>query len=506
MSAITEPLKFSTPFAETGLKNTIPATANNATGKAGFDKGFPERTMLPKMNGGIPPSGMDFNGILYDITSAVRYMQAGGKPTYDAEFAAAIGGYPSGAVLIGDDGVSVFQNSVAGNETDPNSGGAGWTRPDLQVMELYRRSYAEAGYNLVDGSFEAGGTLVNVNDVLLQEATGAVWSAGTYPQTVPANTNPFAGGFTDRSGVTYRSVMEGGKFEFFSDGTFFYIRNKTTGSAVLRLANNENASDAHLALLPFEVRRNSHGYILTTATDTGSCDIDFRRFGGIDRGYLQYRGLDDSFVVLGDTTPHDDGIASFDDKIVVPLNSNSPIKFPSTLVDIGQGLRLKKRTTGVNSYLFRVANNTTSIIEEVTGNTLAVLMSNGFLVGGKTFLSSPAAVTAYLGNGAYNYSGNTSLANGASATFLMGKPGTISHGTIHLGCQLAGSSTPRSKFARFQSSISSNTMVDITPVDLPAGVTVTTAMDASGSTLTITNGSGGTLRVGYEINFSVSTS
>ena len=201
--SIVEPSKIPVPFADSGLKNAIPQAANNTTGKAGFDKGFPERTMLPKASGGIPPSGMDFNGILYDITSAIRYMQAGGKPTYDAAFAAAIGGYPSGAVLIGDDGASVFQNAVAGNLADPNSGGAGWTRPDLQVMELYRRSYAEAGYNLVDGSFEAGGTLVNANDVLLQERTGKAFSGPT--GTVAAGANPASGGFVDRS-ISHRVV------------------------------------------------------------------------------------------------------------------------------------------------------------------------------------------------------------------------------------------------------------------------------------------------------------
>lgn len=196
MSAITEPLKFSTQFAETGLKNAIPATANNATGKAGFDKGFPERTMLPKASGGIPPSGMDFNGILFDVTAAIRYMQAGGRPTYDAAFAAAIGGYPSGAVLIGDDGVSVFQNAVDGNATDPNSGGAGWIRPDLQVMELYRRSYAEAGYNVV-GTFQAGFTLVNANDVGIDLATGKGFTGPA--GSVAAGTDPASGGFVDRS-------------------------------------------------------------------------------------------------------------------------------------------------------------------------------------------------------------------------------------------------------------------------------------------------------------------
>ena len=196
MTSITEPSKFVTPFAESGLKNAIPPASNNTTGKAGFDKGFPERTMLPKASGGIPPSGMDFNGILYDITSAIRYMQAGGRPTYDAAFAAAIGGYPSGAVLIGDDGVSVFQNAVAGNETDPNSGGAGWTRPDLQVMELYRRSYAADGLYLA-GSFEEGVTVTKVTELVLHEASGKAYSwIGSYPPgglVVPADSSPSAG-------------------------------------------------------------------------------------------------------------------------------------------------------------------------------------------------------------------------------------------------------------------------------------------------------------------------
>ena len=66
------------------------------------------------------------------------------------------------------------------------------------TREALRRSYAEAGYNLVDGSFEAGGTLVKANDVLLQERTGRAYSgAGPFPQTVPAGTDPIAGGFTD---------------------------------------------------------------------------------------------------------------------------------------------------------------------------------------------------------------------------------------------------------------------------------------------------------------------
>lgn len=59
------------------------------------------------------------------------------------------------------------------------------------VREALRRSYAEAGYNLVDGSFEAGGTVAYANDVLLYEATGVAYSySGTLPHTVGAGETP----------------------------------------------------------------------------------------------------------------------------------------------------------------------------------------------------------------------------------------------------------------------------------------------------------------------------
>lgn len=72
------------------------------------------------------------------------------------------------------------------------------------VRESLRRSYAEAGYNLVSGSFEAGGTLANTKDVLLHEASGKAYtgSAGT----VAAGTNPAGGGFVDVSNSVVSST------------------------------------------------------------------------------------------------------------------------------------------------------------------------------------------------------------------------------------------------------------------------------------------------------------
>lgn len=63
-----------------------------------------------------------------------------------------------------------------------------------QIRESLRRSYAEAGYTLVEGSFETGATLSSTADVLLLVSAGTTYAwAGTYPSgghIVAAGTDP----------------------------------------------------------------------------------------------------------------------------------------------------------------------------------------------------------------------------------------------------------------------------------------------------------------------------
>lgn len=74
-----------------------------------------------------------------------------------------------------------------------------------QMREALRRSYAEAGYNLVEGSFETGGILTNGNDVLLHEKTGKGYTGPA--GTVAIGTDPASGGFVDRSGDLLRAQL-----------------------------------------------------------------------------------------------------------------------------------------------------------------------------------------------------------------------------------------------------------------------------------------------------------
>ncbi|EAW9116021.1 tail fiber protein [Salmonella enterica] len=125
-----KPRQLAVPFASTGDKNNIPDKATQQTkesGNAAYDSGFPPVTMTPIAAGGIPPHGKDFNGLMHDITAAIRYAQAGGLYTYNADFAGAIGGYAKDAILAGTETPSIWLNTIDDNLTGPEDGdSAGW--------------------------------------------------------------------------------------------------------------------------------------------------------------------------------------------------------------------------------------------------------------------------------------------------------------------------------------------------------------------------------------------
>lgn len=113
-----------------------------------------------------------------------------------------------------------FPKTVPAGSTPSSTGGEGtgkWKELlnyDLtqQIMVSLRRSYAEAGINLVDGSFSRGGTVSAVTDVLLNEVDGKVYSwGGTLPKTVSPDSTPET---TGGIGVTaWNAIAANGKRE-----------------------------------------------------------------------------------------------------------------------------------------------------------------------------------------------------------------------------------------------------------------------------------------------------
>jgi hypothetical protein len=98
--------------------------------------------------------------------------------------------------------------------TTPNSN---YTQVVINIPNLFsivEKQAAEAGYNLVIGSFEEGGKLTNTNDVLWHQATGKYYSwTGAFPKVVAAGSTPAtsggvgAGAWVDRTDVTLRGEL-----------------------------------------------------------------------------------------------------------------------------------------------------------------------------------------------------------------------------------------------------------------------------------------------------------
>lgn len=88
------------------------------------------------------------------------------------------------------------------------------------TREALRRSYAEAGFNLVDGSFEDGGMLASASDVLLHKASGTAYSGPI--GSVAAGTDPTlqGSGYVPRMDVVLRYDLLNGPLRQLLDGRF----------------------------------------------------------------------------------------------------------------------------------------------------------------------------------------------------------------------------------------------------------------------------------------------
>lgn len=95
-------------------------------GAASLDDGFPAATMTDPTLTGVPPFGVDFNGLFYLLSSWIAALAAGQLPVYNATLATAMSGYLEGALLAKADGTGFWVNLVTGNTNNPDTGGANW--------------------------------------------------------------------------------------------------------------------------------------------------------------------------------------------------------------------------------------------------------------------------------------------------------------------------------------------------------------------------------------------
>jgi len=121
--SITRPTNLQKPFADSGTKNTIPVASQIGitNGAASYNDGFPPLTMTPIAAGGVPPRGGDMNGVLYDLSAHIHFLNAGGQYRWDSDLVTAVGGYPTGFVIQSDDGLGSYVSLVDSNTYNFNS-------------------------------------------------------------------------------------------------------------------------------------------------------------------------------------------------------------------------------------------------------------------------------------------------------------------------------------------------------------------------------------------------
>lgn len=184
-------------FAVSGDRNTIPVTPSATPGAASFDLGFPPLTRTSPSSGGIPPAGLDMNGILNMISAHTAWLQAGGCYSFSADVVTVAGGYRIGAILQSSVTPAVFfLNTLNNNTNNPDVTPTGWV------------TYSPVGGALLlQATTLAAGT---TSDLALALGTGFL------------DLNPTSGA-ADLTGVATANV---------TDGQFLVITNVNASNAV----------------------------------------------------------------------------------------------------------------------------------------------------------------------------------------------------------------------------------------------------------------------------------
>ena len=201
MKASNSPKKMSVAFGVNGQRQDLQSSMVVGTSLASYNNGFPPITMISKDAGGIPPQGKDFNQILYEVSSDAQWNQASGIYGYDADFSTAIGGYPKGAVVLGTDGETIYQNTSDDNTVAPGVDSSWTVVPSDSSLLVEKSSLSSSdGFDLIGqvSSFSELRSLVPTSEG--QQVILRSWNAsGTGGGGL---FTAYSGSYTDDSGFT----------------------------------------------------------------------------------------------------------------------------------------------------------------------------------------------------------------------------------------------------------------------------------------------------------------
>ena len=121
--------------------------------------------MIPKEDGGLPPKGQDFNGILYTLSDHAVHRQNGSQILFSDNVVSEYGGYALGSIVQSDDTLRHYRSLIDNNTFNPNT----------QSISGRWEIYTGAGSIPTASSTTSG--MLKVLNVLTSSDTGSALSA-----------------------------------------------------------------------------------------------------------------------------------------------------------------------------------------------------------------------------------------------------------------------------------------------------------------------------------------
>lgn len=105
----------------------VPSQVGVSPELASFTTGFPPATRTARTAGGIPPRGLDMNGILFMTSAHIAWAASGMSYVFNADVVTVQGGYNIGAIVrSAADPSQYFYNTTTNNVNNPDSVVTGW--------------------------------------------------------------------------------------------------------------------------------------------------------------------------------------------------------------------------------------------------------------------------------------------------------------------------------------------------------------------------------------------
>jgi len=264
MNRTDSPAKQPKPFGINGQREPILSTTPSGDNAASYELGFPPVTMILKSAGGLPPKGQDMNQILYELSALSRWTSTNAINRYDATFSTLIGGYPQDALVLGDDGITVWRSNINNNTNNPNTTEAGWVKVASDISSILKlgtaanRDVVTSMSDVTTGRVPAVGWMGLGNAGYGALPMGVTSQFLIYPTSqpeVPANCAGFQAAYGDTRRAQIVLGTNGNVYSRFSSSsdvidtttewaTHYTTINKPTANDVGALPINGNAVSA----------------------------------------------------------------------------------------------------------------------------------------------------------------------------------------------------------------------------------------------------------------------